>query len=115
MTKKIKNIIIIQIAFFIYSLASVFSKNAGISSEPWMFLIFYGCSFLCLGIYAIIWQHILKNNSLIFAYLNKGITLLWGLVFGLIIFNEKIQWNMFLGIFIVIAGIIIANTGEEGK
>ncbi len=115
MIKKIKNIVIIQIAFFIYSLASLFSKKAGISLEPWMFLTFYGCSFLCLGIYAIIWQHILKNNSLIFAYLNKGITLFWGLIFGFIIFNEKIKWNMFLGIFIVIIGIIIANTEEEEK
>lgn len=110
--KKIKNLFIIHIAFLIYSVASFFSKQAGVSLEISHFIIFYGCSFACLGIYAIVWQQILNKNSLTFAYLNKGITLFWGLLFGVVFFHEKVKWNMIVGILVVILGIILASAEE---
>lgn len=113
--KKIKNLLVIHIAFLIYSFASFFSKKAGISSDTIHFLFFYAVSFLCLGIYAIIWQKILNKNSLIFAYLNKGITLFWGLLFGLLFFEETIKWNMIVGIIVVIIGIVIVSSEEVVK
>lgn len=106
---KIKKILFIQFSFFLYSLASFFSKCAGNSETVFYFLLFYSCSFIFLGIYAILWQKILSKNSLIFAYLNKGITLIWGLFFGYFIFHETIKWNMILGICFVIIGIIFIN------
>ncbi len=110
---KIKNLIFIHIAFLIYSIASFLSKCAGTSNNFLFFLFFYGCSFLCLGIYAILWQKILNKNSLIFSYLNKGITLFWGLLFGFFFFQEKVKWNMIVGIVIVILGIVLVSSEEE--
>lgn len=111
--RKINNLFFIHVSFFIYSLASFFSKFAGSSNDKIHFIIFYGCSFLCLGIYALAWQKILKNNSLIYAYLNKGITLFWGLLFGFLFFQEQVKINMIIGIFIVIFGVLVANKEEK--
>lgn len=109
------NLLFIHASFFLYSLASCFSKFAGMSDNKLHFLLLYGCSFLCLGIYALAWQKILKKNSLIFAYLNKGVTLFWGLVFGFLFFHETIKWNMILGVFIVFFGVFLSNKGENSK
>lgn len=109
---KIKNLLVIHLAFFIYSLASLFSKKAGTSEDVILFLLFYGMSFFCLGIYAIVWQKILQKNSLVFAYLNKAVTIVWGLIFGILIFNEKVTLNMIIGVIIVVIGVVIVNYGE---
>lgn len=113
--KKISNLLFIQLAFLIYSISGVFSKSAGVSESFINFIIFYGMSFCCLGIYAILWQKILNKNSLVSAYLNKGITLFWGLIFGLLFFGEKITITMIIGVVIVIFGVIIVNTEEVKK
>ena len=60
---------------------------------------------MILGIYAIFWQQILKNFSLTTAFFNKAITIVWGMLLGLIFFKEKITINMIIGTIIVLIGI----------
>ncbi len=74
--------------------------------------MWYGLMILILGIYAILWQQILKQMSLTVAFANKAISIVWGMVFGAVIFSEKITFNMILGSLIVMAGIVLVVTDE---
>ena len=115
MTKaKIKNIILLEIVFLIYSVSSLFSKMAT-QNNPTIqkLIIFYGLSLVMLGVYAIIWQQILKKMPLSVAFANKGAVIIWGMIWGALIFKEKITIGMIIGSIIIIAGIIVMMTGEK--
>lgn len=71
------------------------------------FIALYGFVILLLGIYAIFWQQVIKNMPLTAAYANRAVTVFWGMVWGLIIFKEKITPGKAVGAVIVIAGIIL--------
>ena len=118
--KKVRNnvytYILLQISFFIYALSSFFSKFATYNNvEIKNVIICYMLSVFCLGINAIIWQQILKKMNLSIAYSNKGVTIIWGLIFGIIFFNEEISFEKITGIFIVILGIFILMRKDENK
>lgn len=118
MKKKIdiKSIILLEIAFFIYSLSSMFSKYAMYNNPTTMHIItFYFLSLFMLGVYAIIWQQVLKRMELSVAFANKGITIIWGLIWGLLIFKEKITIGMIIGVIIVITGIVVMMYNKEEK
>jgi len=115
MTKqKIKSIVLLEIVFFIYSVSSLFSKMAT-QNDPAIqrIMIFYGLSLFMLGVYAIVWQQILKGMPLSVAYANKGTVIVWGMMWGALIFGEKITIGMVIGSIIIIAGIVIMMTGEK--
>ena len=64
-------------------------------------------------IYAVLWQQVLKKIPLSVASANKAVTIIWGIIFGKIVFDEKIKWNMVLGALIILAGIFILLTEKE--
>lgn len=112
---KLGNILMLQAVFFVYSISSVVSKFAsGRELFSFGFLVFYGLDILVLGIYALLWQQVIKKFELSVAYANKAVTLLWALVWGIFIFHEKITLWKVAGILLVMAGIFILNS-EEGK
>lgn len=116
MKKKIdiKSIILLEIAFFIYSLSSMFSKKAMYGNPTITHIItFYLLSLFMLGIYAIIWQQVLKRLDLSVAFANKGITIIWGILWGMLIFNENVTPGMIIGAIIVIIGIVIMMRSKE--
>lgn len=118
MKKKIdiKSIVLLEIAFFIYSLSSMFSKQAMYDNPTTMHIIvFYLLSLFMLGVYAIIWQQVLKKLDLSVAFANKGITIIWGIIWGVLIFNEKVNIGMIIGAMIVILGIIVMMYSKEEK
>lgn len=104
----------LQAVFFIYSISSVVSKLAsGRELFSMEFLLFYGLDVLVLGIYALVWQQVIKKFELSVAYANKAVTLLWALVWGIFLFHERITFFKAAGILMVAAGIFILNGGEE--
>lgn len=110
-----KDIFMLQAVFLIYSASSVVSKFAsGKELFSLEFILFYGLDVLILGIYALIWQQVIKKFELSVAYANKAVTLLWALVWGIFIFHEKITFFKVAGILLVMVGIFILNS-EEGK
>ncbi len=118
MKKKIewKDILMLQAVFFIYSISSVVSKFAsGKELFSIGFLLFYGLDILVLGVYALLWQQVIKKFELSVAYANKAVTLLWALVWGIFLFREQITFFKAAGILLVAAGIFILNGGEEEK
>lgn len=112
--KNNKSFLLLNIAFFIYSLTSVMSKFAAgedILSIKWM--LFYGCMLVCLMVYAVLWQFALKKSDLITAYSNKAIVVIWGMLWGIIFFHEGITWLKALGIVVIVAGILVLSKGEK--
>lgn len=106
--------VILHILLLIMSLGGVCSKLA--SAEPFLSLRFclcYGGMIAILGIYAIAWQQIIKHMPLTTAFCNKAVEIVWGIMWGVLIFKESVKWNMILGAVIVIAGVIIVVTADE--
>ena len=113
---KWKDILMLQAVFMIYSISSVVSKFAsGKEVFSFEFILFYGLDVIVLGIYALLWQQVIKKFELSIAYANKAITLLWALVWGIVIFHEQITAGKVLGILLVMAGIFILNSDSGDK
>lgn len=113
---KKKDIFLLQMVFLIYSINSIAANFA--SKEEFFsirFILLYGLEILILGIYAVLWQQIIKKLELSVAYANKAVTLLWALVWGALLFKEEITLPKVTGIFLVIVGIVILNSGKGEK
>lgn len=104
--KKINSYIFLHILLLFFSFCGVFSKLASQNEILSIkFIIFYVISILILGIYAILWQQVLKKFSLTTAFFNKAITIIWGMLWGIIFFKETITLNMIIGAIIVLIGV----------
>ncbi len=113
MKSKLGNIVFLQAVLFLYSLAAVCSKLASkqsFLSAP--FILWYGLALVILIVYALLWQQVLKRNSLTAAYANKAVTVIWGLVWGVLLFDEKITPFMLLGMLVIIAGILLVVSDD---
>ncbi len=114
-----KYMIILHILLGVYSLTGVASKFA--AAEQFMsfkFIMFYGLSLFGLFIYAFVWQQVIKHMPLITAYANKGVTVIWGILWGYFIFSEEITIRKVAGALVIIAGIVLivtADRNEEGS
>ena len=98
----------------VYSLSSVCSKLA--SAQPfmsWQFILIYGASIALLGVYAVVWQQVIKRMPLTTAYANKAVTLVWGLIWGCLIFQEQLHPIKLLGAAVVLAGVILFATARD--
>ena len=97
----------------LYSLSSVCSKLAAKESFlSFRFCLFYGAVIIILLIYAVFWQQILTRMSLSAAFANKGVLLIWGMVWDTVLFQETITPKMLIGCAIVLLGIFLV-VGEE--
>ena len=81
------------------------------------FMVYYGIAVAILGIYAIVWQQVLKKVPLVIAFSNKAVTVIWGSIWGYFLFDERITLGKVLGLGIIIAGIFLISSdtaSEEG-
>ncbi|MDE6744892.1 MAG: EamA family transporter [Lachnospiraceae bacterium] len=105
----------LHILLLVYSASTVFSKLAsGYSFLSYRFLLCYGMVLLLLGAYAVFWQQIIKRLPLMTAYANKAVTVVWGIVWGALIFREEITWGKVFGAVLVIAGVMLYVSGDHG-
>ncbi len=106
--------IILHIELLLFSLGGMCTKMAAQYKFLSLgFILFYGLVILNLGVYAIVWQQIIKKLPLNTAYSNKAVTIAWGILWGFLFFQETIKWNMILGAAIVILGVIIVVRADE--
>ena len=111
---KLKDICILQIVIAIYTLSTVCAKFAsGKEFMSFQFILYYGIEMMILGVYAIIWQQLLKKFDVSIAYANKAMGLLWSIVWAILIFNDTITIKNVIGVLIVIIGTIIVNNEDE--
>lgn len=109
-----KKYIYLHIMLMIFSLGEVCSKLA--SGQEFMsfgFIIFYGLLLLSLFLYAVCWQQVLKVMPLTTAYANKSVIIIWGMVWGAIIFNEVVTLSMIIGALIIMAGVYLMVCEDE--
>lgn len=114
--KKIKPYLILHLVLLFYSLGGILSKTA--SSKSFLsldFILLYGGMLLILGVYAILWQQVIKKIPLNVAYANKAVTLIWGMIWGMIVFKEQITLSNLIGAAVVLAGVILMVSGGEKK
>lgn len=78
------------------------------------FILFYGIVLFDLFLYAIVWQRVLKRIPLVTAYANKGVTVIWGLIWGMLVFKEKITTCNIIGAMVIIVGIYMV-VKEDAK
>lgn len=112
---KARQYLLLHFILFLYSLGSIFSK-LGANEEMFSikFIVLYGTVLFILFIFAILWQQVLKIMPLTTAYANKAVVIVWGMVWGKIIFNEKISINMILGSILIFYGIYKVVNDSEG-
>lgn len=111
----IKNILILQIVVVIYTLSSVVAKFAtGKELFSFSFFLFYGLEIVILGVYAILWQQMIKKFDLSVAYANRAMALLWSAIWAVVLFHEKLDGKQIAGILLVVLGTVIVNT-DNGK
>lgn len=91
----------------IYACEAVCNKYASMHDFLSMQYIFgIVAAVVVLGIYAIAWQQILKRIPLTDAYMFKGASLVFVLLFSVMIFHEAVTvWNL-VGLAIILIGTI---------
>ncbi len=96
-----------------FSLTGVASKFA--AAQPFLspkFIMFYAIVLLGLFIYAFAWQQIIKRMPLVTAYANRGATVIWGIIWGYLVFSEEITVKKLIGAAVIICGIVLIVTAE---
>jgi drug/metabolite transporter (DMT)-like permease len=94
--------------FFIYTTSGVFSKLA--SQQVFLspgYIAFLACTVGVLGIYAVLWQQIIKRMDVSLAYMFKGTGVVFGLLLAHIVFGEAITTTNMVGAAIIICGITL--------
>lgn len=110
----IKWIFIMHVMLLFYSAGSISSKLA--SKETFMsfrFLLLYGILLLVLAGYAIGWQQVIKHLPLTTAYANKAITIIWGILWGSLVFHERVTVGKLIGALFVLGGIVLYAGAER--
>lgn len=111
---KSKYYTLLFVGFFIYSTTSILSKLA--SNEQMFstkyFLYYFGIIFV-LGIYALLWQQILKHIDLSIAMSFKPVVLILNYMWAILLFNEKISIKTMIGILLIAIGILVIGARNE--
>ncbi len=104
----------LHLLLVVYSLCDVCSKMA--AGYPFLslgFCLYYGGMIALLGIYSIAWQQVIKHLPLTTAYANRAATVVWGIVWGALIFHERITPGKLVGAALIIAGVWLFARAEE--
>jgi drug/metabolite transporter (DMT)-like permease len=111
----LKDILLLQLAVGIYSINTVIGgfvgkslNENGVMSVKTIGLLFF--EVVVLGVYAILWQQLIGKFQLSIAYANKAMTLLWSLMWSIVLFHEDVTVYKIIGVIMVMAGTIILNT-----
>lgn len=103
-----------HLSFIVYSLVGVMSKTA--SNQGMFTPAFFGFACLVLVvlvIYALLWQQVLKHFTLVKAYSNKGVVVIWNLLWAALIFGETITIENMIGSAIIICGIVLVSSDDH--
>lgn len=108
-----KDILILQLIIMIYTFSSICAKLASGQETLFRLLLFTGLEFLCLAVYAILWQQAIKIFDLSVAYANRAMVLLWSMIWAVLVFHDTITLKNILGVALVIAGTFVINTEKN--
>lgn len=93
---------------FLYACVSLFTKYASQQEfMSWNYTVGLIGAIGVMGLYAVLWQQILKRMDLSLAYMFKGTSLIFVMLLAYILFGEQITWNNIVGAIIIISGIVL--------
>ena len=116
--RKMIVLIILHLLLAVYSISGILSKMAAKTDFLGIDFCLYYCGILILlGVYAIVWQQIIKELPLTVAFANRAVTVIWGVIWGALFFSETITIGQLFGILLIIVGIILYSIeiGEKKK
>ena len=111
-----RTLLALHLLLMLYSMSGVTSKLA--AGHPFLslpFIFFYGLMVAVLGVYAIGWQQVIKRLPLTTAYANRAVTVIWGIVWGAVLFHEQVSWQKILGAVIVLAGVALYALADQAQ
>ena len=92
----------------IYACTSICTKMASQQEMlSWPYLFWIAGAVGVMGIYALLWQQVIAKMPLSTAYMFKGTSLIFVLLFSVLLFGEAITLNNVIGAVIIIIGIIL--------
>jgi drug/metabolite transporter (DMT)-like permease len=92
----------------VYSLSGLFTKKA--SMYDFLSIPYFSCLLglvFVLGLYAVLWQVVLKGVPLSRAYLFRSLTVVYGLGLAYFVFHENITAMNIIGALVVLCGLLI--------
>ena len=98
----------------LFSMGGIFSKLAAheqFLSLKWILL--YGGLLSIMAVYAVFWQQILRHIPLSSAYVCRSVTIVWGMLWGILFFQEHLTSANLIGGGLVIAGVLLVVTGNR--
>ena len=108
-----KTFLALHAFLMVYSVGSVVSKlAAGQAFLSPAFIALYAVEILILGLYAIGWQQFVKRMPLSVAYANKAVTVVWGCLWGVLIFHEHLTPGKVIGGLLVLAGVALYGISD---
>ena len=112
---KMRAFLALQLLLLCYALSTVMQKLAALQDflSPRFLLCVFGM-FLFLGVYALGWQQVLKRLPLTVAYAtSKAVVFVWMLLFGALLFHERVSPRQLLGCAFLMAGVILFALSEK--
>ena len=107
-TLHIKHIAILIAINLLYACVGICTKMAALQQTgSWAYLLWFGGAVAIIGIYAVLWQQVLRRIELSTAYMFKGATLIFTMLFAALLFGEAITVPNIIGSLIIIIGITL--------
>lgn len=106
-----KNYSLLFFTFVIYSMIAVCAKKA--ASFPYLsndFFVYFAVELSLLGLYAFLWQQVLKHFDLVVAVSNKSMVVILNLCWAFFLFQEKITIYNVAGAIIIIFGMLMVTS-----
>ena len=104
------SLLALQAAVIVFTASGVFAKYSGryeVMSAG--FLLFIGLEVFALGVYALIWQQIIKRFDLSVAYANRATSIFWSMIWAALLFKEGITVRNLIGVAVIFAGVLMVN------
>lgn len=98
----------------LYACVSIFTKLASQHEfMSWGYVWAFIGAVMVMGVYAVLWQQVLKRIELSMAYMFKGTSIVFVMLLAYVLFGEQITWNNIVGAIIIVGGIVLfANSAE---
>lgn len=102
---KYLSLVAINLIYACTSLCTRYASQQDFMS--WKYLCGFSCAIGVMGVYAILWQQVLKRISLSMAYMFKGTSLVFVMILAALLFGEPITWMNIIGAVIIILGVAL--------
>lgn len=105
---KVLQYIFLIVINLLYACVSIFTKYASQQEfMSWNYIVGLIAAVGVMGLYAVLWQQILKRIELSMAYMFKGTSLIFVMLLAYVFFDEQITWNNIIGAIIIVGGIVL--------